>query len=149
MPRFFRRLAEGVFDLEDLEKRTHELADFVEAAANHYELATDKMIAVGYSNGANIAASLCFRRPGVIRAAILFRAMVPFTPEKPPDLSSLSVLIAEGNQDPIVSTDEAERLADLFRQARANVTLHFANAGHGLVQADIETAKGWIKDVKL
>jgi phospholipase/carboxylesterase len=149
MPRFFRRLAEGVFDLEDLEKRTHELADFVEAAANHYGLAPDKIIAVGYSNGANIASSLCLRRPGLLRAAVLFRAMVPFTPEKLPDLSSLSVLIAEGNQDPIVSTAEAERLAAIFRQARANITLHFTNAGHGLVQADVETAKSWIGKLTL
>jgi predicted esterase len=150
MPRFFRRLAEGVFDLEDLEKRTRELADFVEAAATHYGLATDKIMAIGYSNGANIASSLCFRRPGLLRrAAVLFRAMVPFTPEKRPDLSSLSVLIAEGNQDPIVSTTEAERLADLFRQARANVTLHFANAGHGLVQADVEMAKSWLAKLTL
>jgi phospholipase/carboxylesterase len=149
MPRFFRRLAEGVFDLEDLEKRTHELADFIGAAAVHYGLASDKMIAVGYSNGANIASSLCLRRPGLIRAAILFRAMVPFTPDELPDLSSLSVLFAEGNQDPIVSTAEAERLAALFRQARANVTLHFANAGHGLVQADVETAKSWMEKLTL
>jgi predicted esterase len=148
MPRFFRRLAEGVFDLEDLEKRTHELADFFESAANHYGLAPDKMIAVGYSNGANVASSLCFRRPGLLRAAVLFRAMVPFTPEKLPDLSSLSVLIAEGNQDPIVSTAESEQLTNLFRESRAHVTLHFANAGHGLVQDDIETAKSWINELK-
>jgi phospholipase/carboxylesterase len=149
MPRFFRRLAEGVFDLEDLEKRTHELADFIEAAASHYGLATDKMIAVGYSNGANIASSLCLRRPGLVRAAILFRAMVPFTPEKLADLSTLSVLLAEGNQDPIVSTAEAERLAALFRVARANVTLHFSNAGHGLVRGDVETARSWMEKLTL
>src|SRR5437868_10373853 len=77
MPRFFRRLAEGIFDLEDLQKRTHELADFVTSAAEHYKIDTQKIVAVGYSNGANIAASMLLLRPEVLSAAILFRAMVP------------------------------------------------------------------------
>src|SRR2546428_12825915 len=83
MPRFFRRLAEGIFDLEDLKKRTHELADFVIAAAQDYGLKIDKMIAVGFSNGANIAASLLLLRPEILRAAILFRAMIPLVPDPP------------------------------------------------------------------
>src|SRR6266699_1664719 len=101
MPRFFRRLAEGVFDLEDLKKRTNELADFVVAEAKHYKLAADQVVAVGYSNGANIAASMLLLRPETPRAAILFRAMVPLVPDKLPDLSSARVWIGAGNQDPI------------------------------------------------
>src|SRR6266540_1154198 len=77
MPRFFRRLAEGVFDLEDLKTRTNELADFVDAAMRHYELAADHIVGVGYSNGANIAASILLLRPKIMHAAILFRAMLP------------------------------------------------------------------------
>src|SRR5213593_2385004 len=88
MPRFFRRLAEGVFDLEDLKTRTNELADFVTAAARHYKLASDHIVGVGYSNGANIAASMLLLRPEIMHAAILFRAMVPLIPEKLSDLSS-------------------------------------------------------------
>src|SRR5438876_7450875 len=102
MPRFFRRLAEGVFDLEDLKKRTNELADFIAAAAQHYELAADQIVAVGYSNGANIAASLLLLRPETLRTAVLFRVMVPLVPEKVPDLSSVRVWIGAGYQDPII-----------------------------------------------
>src|SRR5256886_4587407 len=93
MPRFFRRLAEGVFDLEDLKTRTNELADFAAAAAQHYGFASDNVIAVGYSNGANIAASLLLFRPEVLSAAVLFRAMVPLIPETQPNLSSVRVWI--------------------------------------------------------
>src|SRR5436190_19703801 len=93
MPRYFRRLAEGVFDLEDLKKRTHELADFVIAAAKHYKIDVKNMVAVGYSNGANIAASTLLLRPEILPAAVLFRAMVPLVPETQPDLSSVRVWI--------------------------------------------------------
>ena len=144
MPRFFRRLAEGVFDEEDLKKRTYELADFVGAAVRHYKFSADKIVAVGYSNGANIAASLLLLRPEILHAAVLFRAMVPLVPEKMPDLSSVRVWIGAGNQDPIIPTSEAQRLVELLRTARADVTIHFVNAGHGLTNADTESAKLWL-----
>src|SRR5689334_7745487 len=99
MPRFFRRLAEGVFDLEDLKKQTNDLADFVISAADHYKIDDKKIVAVGYSNGANIAASVLLLRPEVLSAAILFRAMVPLIPEKQPDLKSKSVFITAGSFD--------------------------------------------------
>src|SRR5689334_15480729 len=102
MPRFFRRLAEGVFDLEDLKYRTNELADFVTAAAQHYGFALDNLVAVGYSNGANIGASMLLLRPEIMYTEILFRAMVPLIPAKLPDLSSVRVWIGAGDQDPIV-----------------------------------------------
>ena len=148
MPRFFRRLAEGIFDEEDLKRRTHELADFVGAAAQHYEFAADKIVAVGYSNGANIAASLLLLRPETLRAAILFRAMVPLIPEKLPDLSSARVWIGAGNQDPIIPTAETQRLVDLLRSARADVTIRFVNAGHGLTNNEIEIARDWLINLK-
>jgi phospholipase/carboxylesterase len=144
MPRFFRRLAEGIFDEEDLKRRTHELADFVGAAAQHYEFAADEIVAVGYSNGANIAASLLLLRPETLRAAILFRAMVPLVPEKLPDLSSARVWIGAGNQDPIIPTSETQRLVDLLRSARADVTIRFVNAGHSLTKAEVEAASLWL-----
>src|SRR6266481_6893178 len=139
MPRFFRRLAEGVFDLEDLKQRTNELADFVGAAAKHYKLAADQIVAVGYSNGANIAASMLLLRPEILSAAILFRAMVPLVPDNLPDLSSVRVWIGAGDQDPIVPASEAQRLAKLFRDAGADVTIRFANASHGLTDAEVKT----------
>jgi len=147
MPRFFRRLAEGVFDEEDLKKNTYELADFVSAAAQHYEFPADKIAAVGYSNGANIAASLLLLRPKTLRAAVLFRAMVPLVPEKMPDLSSVRVWIGAGNQDPVIPTSETQRLVELLRSARAEVTIHFVNAGHGLTSAEVETASQWLSEL--
>ncbi len=144
MPRFFRRLAEGVFDLGDLKKRTNELADFIAAAAQHYELTADKIVPVGYSNGANIAASLLLLRPEILRTAVLFRAMVPLVPEKVPDLSSVRVWIGAGDQDPIIPTSETRRLIELLRSAGAKVTIRFANATHGLTDADVKTARHWL-----
>src|SRR5437762_225244 len=139
MPRFFRRLAEGVFNIQDLKQRTNELADFVTAAAKHYNLAAGQIVAVGYSNGSNIAASILLLRPEILRAAILFRAMVPLVPEKLPDLSSVRVWIGAGNQDPIIPTSDTQRLVELLRDASADVTIRFANATHGLTNAEVET----------
>jgi predicted esterase len=149
MPRFFRRLAEGVFDLEDLKTRTNELADFVTDAVRHYKLAADDIVGVGYSNGANIAASTLLLRPEIMRAAVLFRAMVPLVPDKLPDLSSLRVWIGAGDQDPIVPPSETNRLIELLRDAGADVTAHFANAGHGLTNRDVEAGTHWLEELKL
>jgi phospholipase/carboxylesterase len=148
MPRFFRRLGEGVFDLEDLNKRTNELADFIAAAAKHYKLAADQIVGVGYSNGANIAVSMLLLRPELLRAAVLFRAMVPLIPENLSHLSSVRVWIGAGSQDPIIPTSETQRLAELLRSAGADVTIRFFNAGHGLTSSEIETAGQWLKDLK-
>jgi len=148
MPRFFRRLAEGVFDLEDLKYRANELADFVSAAAQHYGFATDQLVGVGYSNGANIAASMLLLRPEIMHGAILFRAMVPLNPDTLPDLSSVRVWIGAGDQDPIVPASETKRLAELLRRAGADVTIRFATAGHGLTNDDLESARHWLGELK-
>ena len=145
-PRFFRRLAEGVFDLDDLKSRTHELADFVASAAKHYEIDARNIVAVGYSNGANIAASILLLRPEILSAAILFRAMVPLVPEKRPDLSAARVLISEGDHDPIVSAAEAGRLAGLLRNAAADVTIRFFQVGHELSSDDVASARQWLSE---
>ena len=147
MPRFFRRLAEGVFDLEDLQKRTHELADFIIAAAEDYGFEIDKIVAVGFSNGANIAASLLLLHPEILRAAILFRAMVPLVPDPLPKLTDTRVFISAGNQDPIVSASETENLANLLRDCGADVTVRSVNAGHGLIDADVQNARAWLEDI--
>ena len=144
MPRFFRRFAEGVFDLEDLKYRTNELADFVTAAGEHFGFSSDNVVAVGYSNGANIAASMLLLRPEILGAAILFRAMVPLVPDKLPELSSVHVWIGAGDQDPIVPASETKSLAELLRRAGADVTIRFAKAGHGLTNDDLEAARHWL-----
>jgi phospholipase/carboxylesterase len=148
MPRFFRRLAEGVFDVDDLKTRTNELADFVAAAVSHYKLAANHVIGVGYSNGANIAASMLLLRPEIMHAAILFRAMVPLLPDALPDLSSVRVWIGAGDQDQIIPTSNTQQLVDLLRSAKANVTIDFFNAGHGLTNNDVTTAHDWLEKLK-
>jgi phospholipase/carboxylesterase len=148
MPRFFRRLAEGVFDLEDLRMRTNELADFVTGAVRHYELSADDVVDVGYSNGANIAASMLLLRPEIMHAAILFRAMVPLMPDKLPDLSSARVWIGGGDQDPIIPVSETKRLAEVLRRAGADVTIRFAKAAHGLTNDDLDAARHWLGELK-
>jgi predicted esterase len=144
MPRFFRRLAEGVFDLQDLKYRTNELADFVAAAVRHYKLDADDIVGIGYSNGANIAASMLLLRPEILHAAILFRAMVPLVPENVPDLSSVRVWIGAGNRDPIIPASEARRLVELLRRTGADVTIRFLEGGHELTRDDLEAAREWL-----
>ena len=144
MARFFRRLAEGVFDLEDLRLRTAELADFVTAAADHYRFDRTRVIAVGFSNGANIAGSLLLLRPEVLHRAVLFRAMVPLVPDPLPSIPRTPVLVANGRVDPIVPVAETERLAALLRAAGAEVTLVWQPAGHQLTQADVVRARDWL-----
>ena len=142
--RFFRRLAEGVFDLDDLKRRTDDLADFIEAAARHYGFDLSKLVAVGYSNGANIAASVLLQRPGILRTAIMLRAMVPFEPEKVPDLAGVRAWIAGGKQDDIIPPQDTQRLADLLSSAGAEVTTHFFDAGHSLTNFELVLAQRWL-----
>lgn len=143
--RFFRRLAEGVFDLEDLKRRTDELADFVLAAAEGYEFDRAKVVAVGYSNGANIAASILLRRPELLCSAILFRAMVPLIPEELPDLAGVRVWIGGGKQDQIIPRASTEQLAEMLSDAGAEVTAHFFDAAHGLTSIELVVAKRWLE----
>ena len=147
MPRFFRRLAEGVFDQEDLAFRTEELAEFIRKAIDAYDLDPDKIIAMGYSNGANIAASLMLSDPGVLRAAVLLRAMVPFEPEVLPDLSGLPVFLAAGRMDQMIHPDNTQRLAEILQQSGADLDLRWRNVGHGLTYEEIEESAAWLRDV--
>ena len=145
-PRFFRRLAEGVFDQEDLLFRTHELAGFVEAASNEYGFDLSKVVAVGYSNGANVAASTILLHPGLLRAAVLFRAMVPFEPEVMPDLSGMPVFMASGRRDQMIPADDSQRLADILSEAGADVDLRWHDTGHGLTYEEVGEAKEWLSE---
>jgi predicted esterase len=145
MPRFFRRLAEGVFDIEDLKFRTGELADFLVAAGKHYGFDLRRLVAAGFSNGANIAGSLLLLRPDVLSAGILFRAMVPLVPDPLPSLDGTRVLLSSGRMDPLVTLQEAERLAKIFRNAGADVTHVWQPAGHELTQGDVTAARTWLE----
>ena len=145
MSRFFKRIKEGVFDLEDLNLRTNELADFILNSSSIYEFDLERIIAVGFSNGANIGASLLLRRPKVLTGAILFRAMVPFIPTVLPDLSKKHILLSQGLHDPIISRGEAENLLRLFTKARSDATLEWQDSGHNLVQQDIVASRRWLE----
>lgn len=140
--RFFRRRSPGVFDEEDLVRRTHELADFVEDQMARQSLG--RIIAVGYSNGANIAASLLLLRPGLLAGAVLFRAMVPLEPEPPPDLGRVPVLLLAGRHDEMIPAPGTERLAALLAQANADIALVWRDCGHGLAREDFALAREWI-----
>jgi predicted esterase len=143
MPRFFRRLSEGVFDLEDLRIRTHELAAFVAAAASLYAVDPTRIVAMGFSNGANIAASTLLLEPGVLAGAILFRAMVPIVPDPLPSLGGTPVFMSNGRADTLIPAAEAERLAVLLRQAGATVNVEWQPGGHQLTRQDLVQAKKW------
>ncbi|WP_200411583.1 alpha/beta hydrolase [Virgibacillus salexigens] len=143
MPRFFKRLAEGVFDEEDLIFRTQELNDFLDEAAKQYEFDRNHIFAVGYSNGANIAASLLFHHPHALYGAILHHPMVPRRGLSLPDLSGINVFIAAGTNDPICPAEESEELKDVLQQANAHVRLHWENHGHQLTLDEVEAAVAW------
>lgn len=143
--RFFARLAEGVFDPAEITRRTHALADFLAAAARQYGLDPRRLTAVGFSNGANIAATLLLLRPASLGAAVLLRPMVVLEPAQLPDLTGRRIIISSGNQDPIVPPDHPDRLADTLRRAGAGVTLHLQAAGHGLVPADFGVARDFLQ----
>lgn len=142
MPRFFRRLAEGVFDEEDVRRRAGELAAFVAEARNAYGLGAP--LAVGFSNGANVAAALLLLHPEALAGAALLRAMVPLRAPPPADLAGRPVLLLSGAMDPIVPAGNAARLAAMLEAADAVVRHQTLPAGHGLSQADLELTKAWI-----
>ena len=145
MPRFFRRLAEGVFDQEDLERRTEELAGFVETAVRTYGLNRDGIVAVGFSNGANIAASLLLRRPGLLRGAALLSPMMPLAPNTLPDLAETTVFIGAGRTDSIAPPAQAEHLAALLRRSGAVVTVHWEPGGHAVTDGEVAAARQWLR----
>jgi len=144
MPRFFRRFAEGVFDLEDLRYRTEEMAKFIEKAKKAYGLDHKTIAAAGYSNGANIAASILLAYPGIFSKAALFHPMVPFVPETLPDLSGTDVLITAGTNDPIVDPEGTRELARLLRESGAHVELFWHDRGHSLTREELSAARTFL-----
>ena len=146
MPRFFRRLAEGVFDLEDLKVRTEELADFVTKARMQYGFGDKPVIALGYSNGANIAASLLLSRPEILQGAVLLRAMMPFEPKELPDLRGKRILMLSGLIDQIIPAENSKRLAGMLQESGANVDFVLKPTGHGLTQFDFSAIKNWMSE---
>ena len=143
-PRFFRRLAEGVFDEKDVVARAHELANFVSAAAKKHGFAQNTLVAIGYSNGANMASAMMLLGLLKFRGAILFRPMVPLS--HPPDtsLENCAVLICSGRFDPIATPQQVSALAELLRERSAEVDARMQESGHELTDADVQTARDWL-----
>ena len=149
MPRFFRRFAEGVFDVEDLKFRTEELAQFLDVASKNYHFSLRHLIAVGYSNGANIAASLILQHPHYLAASVLFRVMMPFTPDIVRDFSHLSVFLGAGVRDPIAGRGQVEELTGILQSGGADVTTFWHRGGHELGADDVEAATAWLSEDKI
>jgi phospholipase/carboxylesterase len=147
-PRFFRRLAEGVFDEDDMLARTHALAAWIEAACAQYAIASDTITAVGYSNGANVAAAMLYLHPGLLRRAVLLRAMSVFrtSAHSAPvvDLTGTRVFIASGRFDPIMRVSDADALAFSLRERGADVTMQVDEGDHSLTQAAVEAARDFV-----
>lgn len=143
-PRFFRRLAEGVFDPKEVRSRAEELARFIRAAVLTYRLEAGRVFALGYSNGANIASTVMLTEPGILQGSILLRPMLVYEPTVKNDLSGSAVFISAGRMDPIVPTTSVERLVSLLEAAHADVTLKWQLAGHSLVPSEVRDAAEWL-----
>jgi phospholipase/carboxylesterase len=146
MPRFFRRLAEGVFDEEDLVFRTKELYDFLAESAVQYGFDRNNVVAVGYSNGANIAGSLLFHYKDALKGAVLHHPMVPRRGIALPELKSIPVFISAGTNDPICAPEETTDLEGLLSNAGANVHVHWENFGHQLTRSEVDAAQRWFEE---
>ncbi|EDP68815.1 phospholipase/carboxylesterase family protein [Carnobacterium sp. AT7] len=143
MSRFFRRLAEGIFDEEDLIFRTKELNEFLDEAAEQYEFNRTNILALGYSNGANIAASLLFHYENALSGAILHHPMVPRRGIALPDLTDTPIFISAGTNDPICPSKESEELYDLLEKAHAKVDIHWESNQHQLTYSEVDAAAKW------
>jgi predicted esterase len=147
-PRFFRRISEGIFDLDDLKARTMELAKFTVEASTAYNFDFERILAIGFSNGANIAGSLLLLTPRLLAGAILLRPMLPFVPDNLPDLGKIPVLLSAGLDDPIVPPEQPKKLSEMLSKAGASVTLRWYDAGHNIVPEEIGYAREWLRSVK-
>jgi phospholipase/carboxylesterase len=142
-PRFFRRVAEGVFDPKEVRSRAEELARFIRAAAVTYRLDASRIFALGYSNGANVASTVMLIEPGVLQGSILLRPMLVYEPPEQNDLTGSAVFISAGRMDPIVPQASVEKLVALFESVHADITLKWQLAGHGLVPSEVREAAEW------
>lgn len=149
MPRYFKRVAEGVFDEEDLIFRTKELNGFLDEAAREYDFDRENIVAIGYSNGANIAASLLFHYENALKAAILHHPMVPIRGIELPDLTGKKVFIAAGTNDPICPPSESTELQLVLEKANAKVKLHWESRGHQLTAEEVEAAREWYSSLSI
>ena len=148
MPRFFRRLREGVFDEDDLRRRADELADFVRAASTAYGIEARSLVAVGFSNGANIASAVLLQRPNVLAGAVLFAAMVPYAEPPTADLAGVPVIISNGERDGMIPAAMTEQLIGQFRDRGASVTALPHRGGHSIDQSALPEIRRILSDLR-
>lgn len=144
MPRFFRRLSEGIFDETDIINRASELNSFIREASNHYGFSGENVMAMGYSNGANIISAINFLHPGLIATSLLLRPMTPLVPAVAPDLSDSKVWLSFGSMDPLMPPGEIEKLSGLYAEYGAKLTVNIEQAGHQLIQNDLSKASAFL-----
>jgi len=147
LPRFFRRFAEGVFDEEDLMLRTSHVAEFVTSSAARYGFDSAKVVVVGYSNGANMGTSLIFRHPEVVCAGALFRCTLPYEPANPPNADGKQVLLLAAENDPHAPPEKVRRVEEILIAGGVQVTVHWETGGHGMTDAEVEFAAGWMRSL--
>lgn len=144
MPRFFRRLSEGIFDEADIINRAKELDSFIREAADHYGFSVENLMAMGYSNGANIITAILFLHPGLIETSLLLRPMTPLVPADAPNLSGSKVWLSFGSMDPLMPPGEIEKLSGLYTEYGATLTVNIEQAGHQLIQNDLAKASAFL-----
>jgi phospholipase/carboxylesterase len=143
MPRFFRRIAPGVFDEQDLMYRTSQLNDFIDQASKTYDFDRGDVVAVGYSNGANIAANMLMQIPYSLSGAILMHPMLPRKDGVVPVLKGIQVLITAGNSDPIVPLASTQALKKILEENGAEISLSWFKFGHKLSSEEIQFIIKW------
>lgn len=140
--RFFRRKAEGVYDLDDLARATARMAEFVEANRQRYESST--VLGLGFSNGANILANVMIERPGLFEAGVLMHPLIPFAPQEQRPDHPAHLLITAGERDPICPVPQTLQLANYFSQRQDKVTLEWHAGGHEIRPNEIEAIKTFL-----
>jgi phospholipase/carboxylesterase len=148
MNRFFRRLAEGVYDMEDLARRTGELDAFLASAAAQYDRPQAGFIGVGYSNGANILANLLFTRPSAVGAAVLMHPLIPFTPQPQPGLAGKPVFVSAGEEDPITTFEETQKLMEWLGRQGMQIAAAVHRGGHEVRPEEVEAIRNWLAGLR-
>lgn len=147
MNRFFERKAMGVLDEDSLKKETVKLNEFLDAAASEYNFKKEQLVVLGYSNGANIAASLLFHYKDTLYQGMLLHPMVPLRSVELPDLSKQRLFIGAGENDPICPIEETKELEKLLSDAGASITMYWGNNGHSLSQNELNAASMWYENL--
>ena len=149
MPRFFRRISPGVFDIEDLKFRVNELGEFIDLVCKKHSFRSKSLVVVGYSNGANIAVSLVLLKPTSLKRLILFRAMLPLVPDRIPDLNGTSVFISGGKYDEMISVKNTLELKSIFQKSGASIEMNWEESTHALTSDEVSKAREWLLNTKL